>query len=356
MYGCSMINSIQAISPNPKVIPAQDIPRIIEALPNYTRLGYSGLSFFEGKLYASSNIGLLEYENGALSRLYKWRDNDDVISGPWLDQANKLLWVFHNGADRLIRFDGKNWSLVDLPQPKEDYSRGDMLAGFQGISTDTAFWLQGGGYVWRWDKSKGIWADEPIPDTGGFIGIAPVKDKVFVVMRHKYIPFLPDSPFNRPDMIESDVIHFRQNNQWQELPNKSKIPFFTEKIMITKEGAFVLTEKGLLLRLSSSEITPIETPGKIDAMTVTSSGNLLVSFRNDGIYEYSGKWFKRLKSPSQQDDPEHWTYLSEYNGQVALAITSKPQISKDKQLTFPGQTKLWIGEQNELKAIPLVTQ
>lgn len=356
LYGCNLINNIQVTSPNLKVIPAQEVPQIIKAIPSYTRFAYSGLSFFDGKLYASSNIGLLEYENGTLSRLYKWYDNDDVISGPWFDRANQLLWVFHNRTDKLIRFDGKNWSLMDLPRPKEGYSRGDMLRGFQGISTDTAFWLQGGNYAWRWDTNKVAWVDEPIPDTGVFVSIAPVKDNVLVVMRHQYVPYLVESPYNRPDKPESDIVYFMQNKQWQELPNKSEVKFFTEKIVIAKEAAFILTDKGLLLRLSTLEITPIETLGEVEAMTVTSSGNLLVSFRNNGIYEYSDKWYKKFKSPYQPDEADHWTYVSEYKGQVALAITSKPQMAKDNQWKFPVQTKLWIGDRNELKVIPLAKQ
>lgn len=347
MSNCGLIARSQLNASNPQIVSSKDAPNIIRGLPSYTRFSYSGLSFFNGRLYASSNIGLLEYESGALSKLYKWYDRDDVISGPWIDRANKSLWVFHNGINKLIRFDGKNWSMADLPHSREGFSRGDMLRGFQGISTDSAFWLQGGNYAWRWDANKNEWIVEPMPDTGLFVGIAPIRDKVFVIMRNDYSPTIAESPYNRRDRPNSDALYFSQGGQWQELTNKSG-NFFTENIVIAKEAAYILTKDHRLLRLTTSDISPIESLGDVESMTVTSSGNLLVSFRNNGIYEYSDGWHKRFTSPYPPSEPEHWAYLSESNGQIAFAITSKSQKAGDNKTT------LWISSGSDLKVVSLV--
>ena len=348
MCGCNLIARNQLNASSPRIVLAKDVHRIVNAIPSYTRFSYSGLSFFNGKLYASSNIGLLEYNGGTLSQLYKWYDKDDVISGPWIDRANKSLWVFHNGIGKLIRFDGKNWSAADLPRSREGFSRGDMLRGFQGISTDSAFWLQGSNYAWRWHASKSAWIVEPVPGTGLFVSIAPIKDKVFVIMRNDYSPIIAESPYNRPDKPNSDAVYFFQNGQWQEISNKSG-NFFTENIVIAKEAAYIITKDRRLLRLTTSDVSPIESLGEIEAMTVATSGNLLVSFRNNGIYEYSDGWNKRFTSPYPPTEPEHWAYLSESNGQVALAVTSKSQGAGKNA----GQTALWISSGSDLKAVPL---
>jgi hypothetical protein len=79
----------------PRAASPSQVPSIVKAVPHYTSFGYSGLAFFRGKLYATSNIGLLEYEAGHLSTLYKWYDEDDFVSGPWLDASHSSPWMLH---------------------------------------------------------------------------------------------------------------------------------------------------------------------------------------------------------------------------------------------------------------------
>jgi hypothetical protein len=93
----------------PQIKSPQEASTLIRTLPGYARFGYTGLGFLDAKLYASTNIGLLEFENGNLSRLYSWSNKDDVVSGPWMDRAHQSLWIFHDGLRRLMRFDGKSW-------------------------------------------------------------------------------------------------------------------------------------------------------------------------------------------------------------------------------------------------------
>jgi len=87
-------------------------------------------------------------------------------------------------------------------------------------------------------------------------------------------------------------------------------------------------------------------------MAVASSGNLLVSF-NNGVYEYSSGWRKKYTSPYPPSEAEHWTYLAENNGQVAIAITSMPQMAGENKWKYPGQTSLWISNVSGWKAVPL---
>lgn len=350
---CISIAEIQATFPVPQSLPPSEVPRIIQTIPSYAKFGYSGLAFFNGKLFASSNIGLLEYEDGLLSRLYKWDDKDDVISGPWFDEANRSLWTFHNKTNKLIRFDGKAWNAADLPRSQAGDTRGDMLRGLRGISTATAFWLESSGQAWQWEPGKNAWLNEPTPEVGLFAGLAPLKDRKFLIMRHRYVSYLAESPLNRPDKPNSDVPYFLQDGQWRELRGKSDIRFFTKDIVGSKDSTYILAEDGRLLRLTSSEITPVEVPGEVEAMTVTTARHLIVAIRNKGIYEYSDSWQKKFSHPYPLPDGEHRSYLAESEGQVAFAITSKAKMVSQEKWENNGRTTLWVSMGTGLREIPL---
>ncbi|HNG95533.1 MAG TPA: hypothetical protein PLB32_22205 [Acidobacteriota bacterium] len=340
-------------SANPRIILPQDVPRKIKEIPTYTRFGYSGLAYYKGGLYASSNIGLFEFQNGKLTHLYKWDDRDDVVSGPWIDQANDSLWLFHNGLNKLIRFDGKEWAFLELPRPKYGYTRMDMLKGFQGVSSDKSFWLQIGGSAWRLDASKNGWVSEPRPEPGLLVSMAPLKDKTHYIVRHKYASFFPESAVNRPNKPFTDGVYLFNQGEWKESPESNGLCYFAKQVLAFKDVVFILTESQQLLRLTSTEIKPIKTLGEIEAMTSTSTGTLLVSFRNQGIYEYTNDWQQKFPSPYPKTETSHWAYLSEYDGEIALAITPKPQWAGDGTWSYSGLTTLWISSGNEWKAIPL---
>jgi hypothetical protein len=249
-----LIAKTQVIKPRLRIVPPQKVTGIIRAIPSYTSFDYSGLCFFQKKLYASSNIGLLEFDSGTLSRLYTWYGRDDVISGPWLDVANKSVWVKHEGIDKMIRYDGATWEMTELPQPKEGYTRGDILAGFRGTGTAEGFWLEGGRHAWRWSSKNSTWEPVSMPQDGSLARIIPLANKILLVMRHEPLPFLMG---NRD--FESDTIHYYEG-QWKDVPNKTGINFFIEEVAIVKDVAYGLTSNGLVLRITPSEITKLESP------------------------------------------------------------------------------------------------
>lgn len=332
---------------SPHIVSPQKVPKVIRAIPNYTRFSYSGLTFFNKKLYASSNIGLLEFDGGSLSNLYKWHDRDDVVSGPWLDVANNSVWVMHDGLGKLIRYDGEAWAMTELPEPKEGYSRGDMLSGFRGTGTSRGFWLEGGGHAWRWIAKNAAWEPVPMPQDSTLVRVLPLKDKMLLIMRHELLPFLV-----RDEHFKSDTIH-NDEGRFNEVPNKTGKNFFAEQVAIIGDLAYVLTREGVIFRVTPNEITRLEAPEDCETIVATTAGFLLASFRHDGIYEYAAGWRKKFPSPYPPNEAEHWTYLSESNGQIALAITSKPYLDVEHQPKDPGQTTLWISSGSELKPIPI---
>jgi hypothetical protein len=358
--GCNLISQKKFNSSEPQVVSPQKASNVAKSLPRYTGFSYTGLSFFEGKLYASSNIGLLEYESGKLSHLYKWSSDDDVVEDISFDKANHLLWSFHIGRNKLIRFDGNTWNFVELPKVENGYTRGSILNGFQGFSTEAAFWIQGAKQSWRWNANTNIWVSEPMPKENCYferndknircyISIAPIENSAFIIMRRQFVSdFGNDFSTENPVGTNSDIIYFLQDGEWTEFEDNSGIEFFAKKVISGKNCAYILTEQNELLKLTKSKITLIKSLGEVEAIAATSTGNLLVSFSNNGIYEYIDDWQKKFTSPYSHDESKHFTYLAESNGQVAIATTSM----RDKNGKNAGQTMLWISDANELKAVP----
>ncbi|MGZ3748870.1 MAG: hypothetical protein ACXVCD_16160 [Pseudobdellovibrionaceae bacterium] len=344
---CSFIANAQIGAKPPRVIFPKEVPKVISAIPNYTTFGYSGLSFFNKKLYASSNIGLLEFEGEALSKLYKWYDRDDVIEGPWLDVANNYIWVLHDGISKLVRYDGKAWEMTEIPRPREDYTRGDILEGFRGVGTPDGFWLEGGRHAWRWVGKKSVWEPIPMPYGGFLVRIIPLKNTMLLIMRHELMSFQVKGAY-----FKSDTIHYYAG-QWKEVPNKTGKNFFAEQTTVIGDVGYVLTRDGHIFRVTSSEITRLEAQNDCEAVVTTTSGNLLASFRYGGIYECADGWRSRFPCPYPPTEAEHWTHLSENSGQVAFAIISKPQMAGENQWKHPGQTTLWTSSGGELRRVSL---
>jgi hypothetical protein len=137
--------------------------------------------------------------------LYKWYDKDDVISGPWLDVANKSVWIKHERINKMIRYDGTAWEITELPQPKEGYTRGDILSGFRGTGTKEGFWLEGGGHAWQWNSRNSIWESVSMPQEGSLARIIPLPNKILLVMRHELAPsFL----FIRSDFKSDTLLYY----------------------------------------------------------------------------------------------------------------------------------------------------
>jgi hypothetical protein len=369
LFSCRVLPPNQVDSPNPKIISTRKAQKLANTAP-HSGFSYTGLSFFNGRLYASSSIGLLEYENGKLSHLYRWQDRKydwtdkpfEAVGDIAFDKSHQSLWFFHHKIGKFIRFDGENWHFVDLPQIVNGYSRGDMLKGFNVFSTDSAFWFNIVGEAWRWNADKNSWnlqvtsvekncfvTTDTTIDTRCIAGIVPLQDKVLSIMHRQYMSEF-GNPTTGKQKLLPDRVYYEKNGNWQEvLPKDSANDFVTKEVIAGKNAAFVKTWYGTLFRVTDAEITKIETLGEIEAMTTTTAGNLLVSFRNNGIYEYEDEWQKRFPSPYSTNEPEHFTHLAESNGQIAIAISSE----RDKNFKYLGQTTLWITDGNELRIAQL---
>jgi hypothetical protein len=185
-------------------------------------------------------------------------------------------------------------------------------------------------------------------DLGCFAGIAPLKNAVLVFMHREFRSPFDDSPPSGDSKPPSDRVYYKQDGGWHEVPGKSAVDFVIKDIVVGDEAAYIKTIYGELFRVTRSEITRLETLGTVEAMTVTSAGNLLAAFRNNGIYEYKDGWQKKFESPYAAAEPDHHASLAEDSGRIAFSISSERELSGPGAVG-PRRTALWISDGTELK-------
>ena len=360
---CGLGLSVEAAT-KPSIVSPEDAERLVNKLPDYTRSGYSGLAFYGKNLYATSGIGLLEFEGNSLKNLYRWNKSDSDVEGPWVNLVDGQLWVWRAGDDRLGSFDGKAWHEFAMPQPKKGYfSRGDILDGFFGVSSTNAFWLTGGGCAWSWDLSKKMWTEQlDLPAfknttrSGTLERLFLLGDKPFVVVR--YEPGWAVFGRARHKNLVGDTVHYFDKH-WLQVSNNAVQRFFVEQTVSVGGKGFIRTIDGELLQVDPSNITKLETPGFCEALAVTSAGTILASFHNLGVYELTKDWKLRFKAPYPSTDGEHWVYLAENDGQIALSVRPVPQLVAEKnssnyKTVYDSFAALWIFDGQKLENIPLL--
>ncbi|MFN0277215.1 MAG: hypothetical protein ACKVRN_01295 [Pyrinomonadaceae bacterium] len=364
IQGCLVRNS--DVEPEPIAVLPKDVKSILNDIPSYTRFSFTSLSFFNRQLYVGTNVGLLEFQNDRLIRLNKWNDRGDVIDNVLGDTSTESLWLYHSGIGRFVRFDGARWDFVELPIPESGhYTRGDALRGVSFLGNIRGLWMQRGDHPWRWDNDKKGWSPVAIPalqctfvvdddvydDIGCFSTVAPFGSTEFVIMHRRFVDQIDFSNKSYLSTFPSDSVFYQKNGSWDTLSTETFKSLITKNVVISNDAAFIQSFDDSLFRLSDLQITSIETLGEIDAMTTTTQGNLLVSFRNLGIYEYNNGWVKKFDCPYPSTEPEHFAQIAEDNGQVALAISAKP-FGPGPDFQYLGQTALWISDESKMKRIP----
>lgn len=356
---CSLFD--RPLDPSPTEYSAEDANRIVKN--NLAGLGITGVAFFNGKLYVASTLGLMEYEGDKLVRLYKWNSGSwDTVHNLSFDRTNKSLWLNHYRDAKLFRFDGFAWQNVDRPKKMHDlpFTRDDLSQGFQGFSISGSFWVQGAGQAWRWVPDSNNWEPVQMPDvtceienkqnsvaSGCFASIAPSRDR-FRIIVHSAISGRDygRTPTNAPKPFPDHVLSLEGNN-WHEVLPETREGLYTKRVLVGDEFAYIQTHKDLLFRLASERIELIDSLGKIEALTVSSNGRLIVSFQNKGIFEFGESWVKLFDSPYISDEDLH-VAITESQGSIALSIQTNT-LKKDSDRP----PRLWISREGELTELPI---
>jgi hypothetical protein len=344
----------------PQLESAAKLPGLIRGLPDYASFGYSGVAFYKGRLYVSTNLGLLVADGAQASGIYRVQRTYSVVSGPWPDPADNLLWILDDQTGQFLNFDGTTWHRVNTPKPEHGYfSRGDVLEGPHPVGNGSGFWMEYGSRVWQWNAAANGWTAElePLqPETSsGFaqaIGVLPINQKLLFIERRELLPFLTrsDQDFDSDIIVDSDG---------REIPNNSGTKFLAENWAATDDAAYICTQRGEVLRVTPQTIARLDTPGKCETISAATTHAPLVSFQSNGIYEYQGSWILRAPHPYPSGDGDYWTYLDENGSQIAVAITAKPvtdtkrSSGTDMKFIRNAPTQLWLYQNSQFRLIPI---
>jgi hypothetical protein len=344
----------------PAVLPATKLSAMIKALPDYTNFAYSGLAFYKGKLYVATNLGLLEVEQGRAVSLYRFQKRYSVVSGPWLDEANQLLWVMDEETRELLNYNGSVWHRVGLAKPpKGYYSRGDALEGVRPIANKDGFWLASGGGVWRWDPANDRWTIPPMPTldsqyADAIIGVLPLDSKLLFIVRHEVLSFLvKDGQDFASDTIVTD------DGGWHTVANETGLKFFADSWAVTEQSGYLCTRNGLLLKVTPRAIAKLDAPGECETLARSALGTLLASFRRTGIYEFTAGWQLRDPHPYPSGTGDYWAHLSGSGTELAFAIDGKPVADRSRssnaEMKFirNAPTSLWFSQGEDFRTVEI---
>lgn len=322
---------------SPTTLPASAIQGVIGALPPEASFDISGLAYFNGKLFATSNIGLIELEGGSPSRLIRFHPQFSVVSGPWVDSASGMLWIRDDQTFELIRYDGTDWRRSRMPRPeKGTYSRGDVLANAPLVPHAGTMWMLAGGSLWRGASEPPQWqlfslpqpqltgdrADEPL-------GMLSIDGAPGLIVRNESLAFLvrDGQDFN------SDTV-LRYEDGWKPISSPKDYKFLTERWTSASGAGYICTRTGDLLQVRTAGVRRLDAPGRCETVTTSSDGKLLTSLRRTGVYEFQDSWIMRSKHPHTAGG-DYWTYLAGKPDEVAIVVRPRPVIDPSIKIDAP---------------------
>lgn len=338
-----------AAGQGPKRLKSAEFERMVRHFPKDIGFGFSGAAFFQNRLYVSCNLGLVVVSDDGKIELLQWRTHDSVIEGPWLDRASGVLWAQQAADSSLIRFDGKKWDIVPMPSPPKGYfSRGDVLSGFRGVSSDESFWMVGGGFVWRWNSEKRAWKLEPnppMPNGSDIRAFLPGQDQLIYFVR-----LGPDIDFGGSGLNTAAIFAWR--GEWHEF---STADLHVKQYVRSDAGAYILTEEGGLYEVSHDKPIQVEGPGLCEAIGRTSTGGLLASFANHGVFlRVDESWTLKARIPCPPHEGEHWAHLAEDSGRMVLVTAPVPQlVDPPDKFVNSGTAGIWISEGGDFKRLQI---
>jgi hypothetical protein len=334
----------------PTVWDVRKMRAAIRALPSYAHVSYSGVAFFRDRLYISTNVGLIELENGHVTRTFRVQKQYSVVSGPWTDMAHQLCWIIDDQTGQLLSFDSTTWRRV-RPPPATRYLGSGEGPRFAG--NENGFWLASGGGAWRWERAQEIW----IPESAGnsidasVIGVLPIGDALFFLVRHELLPALvkPGQDFASDSVLADGS------------PIQSTLGggFLADTWASAGDAAYVCSKTGVLIEVTPKAIKTVAAPGECEAVSSSGSGTVLAGFRAAGIYEYRGGWQRLAPHPYPGGRGEYWLHIAGDGKRLAVAIEGKSVVdcdhssSAEMKFTQNAPTSLWLFEGHAWRELSL---
>ena len=353
-FALMTVVSLGCAGRGPTVAPAEptrrapsELASIIESQAYHAHLSIDGIAFLDSILYVTTNVGLLEVHGRELRHLYQWYGDDNVVSGPWSDEARERIWLQRDHDNVLLRLDRAGWQKIALPEPPSGtYTRGDILEGFRGIGDSAGFRLVGAGHVWKWSEPS-AWAVDSTPpadELSGTIGSARVGNRELYVVSSGGCGYLT--------CINQGFWH--DGGHWGA-PVRLAVASVKD-VLAASHSVFVRGNQGELLRVDRDAAVVMRTPGLCEAIARTSDGRLIASFRKAGIFVLDAGWRKLLDDPVPTSEGEQWAFLAEHKGVIAFATTTVPQLKSGTTDTWyeSGTLGLWVSDGARLMRVETV--
>ncbi|QQS42265.1 MAG: hypothetical protein IPM63_04810 [Acidobacteriota bacterium] len=333
-------------------------PSTLQALIGRTLFGRvypTGVAFLGPRLFVSSGVGLLEYENGNLKQVFKWNTGfRDEINSLTYDSCNDVLWGFRPDAQRIIQYDGKEWKEIPFPLARgERFSSGDAFSKLVWICTNSGVWLQTDRSIWRWSNEEGGFLQQPLPAGECFVSpepesnvlcfgnIASVEGKLVLLMHRSFISRFADTIKPKEPQFPPDRVFYFMNGTWEPLEIEVPKDFISKEVFAKKGRSFVRTTLGSLYELTFSGVKRIENGEEILAVTVADDDRLIAVLPDEGILDVGTGSKLARNLPDDFPGKEGSTHIAEEDGVIAIVWT------------VPGGTseRCWLLQDGKLRAI-----
>ena len=327
-----------------------------------------GLCFQGDKLWASTSQGLFEIQDDRILALLHW-ENETWASSPWVDRRGKDLYVMF--TEVLMKRDLHGWWDLGPPPfhfvglgPCASQESVDALHGgyfFQGIddSSRPVISCFHGKRVVLWRPDVQEWeeiAGPPIPQGSATVAAVRGEPNIFFLVREPLF-------FQPPTYDEFDesgrcrhVVYsiIPGDRQWSRRELPLALDAVATHIIAMGDSAHVRASDGALVEVTPNGVRLHEAPGACEAMLRSSSGQLLASFKDRGIYSLEDGWKKLHAVPYATPSTHQSAHMAERDGVVALATVSPwPGTSPNGKGGHVSEDSLWLLRNGEVASVDL---
>lgn len=342
---------------DPTIIEKPDeIAAEVRRLSSQTPFSISTLAFYGNSLFAASNIGLLEIEDQAVRRLYRWNKLAPEIAGAWTDPIHNRLFILDPQGRVMRIFDGSTWTPAPIPSlPRSFRSRGEVTGGYRAFTSDKDFYLVGRGGIWRWASEERTWKSQitpPIPDLSAVVDAFYANGRIFSVVRNE-----PFHAIASRDSFESDSIHYYDAGIWHRVPDPADVSFYSMSVTSTGKVGYLCTETHHMLRVTEQALSRV--PDAPLCEQLIADAKRIVVYGREGflMWENGPVWLKLGPAPAQGPEPQHPLAFAVKGNIVAYSISSIVDLRrsdrKANQFQFTPATRLWISGKGSLQAVTI---
>ncbi len=320
---------------------------------------FTGLAFYRDRLFAGTDRGLFEIVDGKLVRRFDWSGRNDVIEELFFDRVNNCLWLRIPTIEKFVRYDGEHWSFIELPETFG--TRGESLHGFRMFNSDSRLYIHSSWAIWEWDDPGSKWRPVSLPDINCsgekpgeppvcFVDATATENMLFAVFRKGTTARLESMLTDQPGENESDYLLYRNGDTWEQIPNELGKFFFVKEVAGGHGGAYLLSTKNELFSVSSRGFTELPSPGEIESIASSTTGNLLVSVKNGSVFEFTTTWENRAGIDLQTTVPRTFVGMTEDKGKIAYS-RSYSNGSERRDCNIGQETSLWIIEDGNAQCV-----